>query len=179
MIETERLILREIKIEDALDMYEYSSDEMTNRYVTYDLYKSIDDAYNSINYFFLNRDETKQLNAFAIVYKENNKMIGTVDASSIFKEDNVEVGYVLNRDYWNKGLMTEAMEVYLRYLINEKKIRRIELSHHPKNIGSQKVALKLGFVYEGLRREYIKFDGEYIDIPYYSLLEGDLNDISK
>lgn len=174
MLETKRLYLRPVTIEDAEDMYAYSSDETVTRFVTYDTYTSMQDAYDSINHFFLNRDPSIQHQALAIVDKKTHKMIGTCDASKIFQTDMVEVGYVLHRDYWNKGIMSEAMRAYCLWLFEEKNIRRLELTHDPRNIGSKKVAQKLGFVYEGKRRAYIKIDGVYQDMPYYSLLKGDL-----
>ncbi len=174
MLETKHLILRPITLEDAQDLYDYSSDPLVTEMVTYDTYSSIDDAYTSLKYFFLNRDPKVQFEAMAIVDKETGKMIGTCDASKIFNVDNVEVGYVLNRDFWNKGYMSEAMKVYCLWLFEDKKIRRIELTHNPKNIASKRVAEKTGFIYEGNRRGYTKIDDTYTDMPYYSLLKGDL-----
>lgn len=178
MIETKRLVLRPVKRSDAEDIYEYSSDPDVTRFVTYDTYSSLSDAYTSLDHFFLNRDLKTHFEALAIVDKSTNKMIGTVDASKIFNTDNVEVGYVLNRDYWNQGIMSEALAAYCDYLFNEKSIRRIELSHVKRNLGSKRVAEKVGFVFEGFRREYGIVNGRYEDMPFYSLLKGDLiNDI--
>ena len=174
MIETKRLILRPVSINDAQDIYEYSSDEEVTKMVTYDTYTSMEDAYQSLNHFFLNRDPNVQFEAMAIVDKNTQKMIGTCDASALFRKDMAEVGYVLHKDYWHKGIMTEAMRAYCQWLFEEKGLRRLELTHDPRNIGSKKVAEKLGFVYEGKRRAYIKIEGAYSDMPYYSLLKGDL-----
>lgn len=174
MIKTKRLILRPVSINDAQDIYDYSSDEEVTKMVTYDTYTSIEDAYQSLNHFFLNRDPNVQFEAMAIVDKNTQKMIGTCDASALFRKDMAEVGYVLHKDYWHKGIMTEAMRAYCQWLFEEKGLRRLELTHDPRNIGSKKVAEKLGFVYEGKRRAYIKIEGAYSDMPYYSLLKGDL-----
>ncbi len=174
MIETERLILRPVLREDAESIYAYSSDEETIRYVTYDRYESMDDAYASLDNFFLNRDHDTWFEALAIVIKETGTMIGTVDASRVRRGDDVEIGYVMHKDYWNQGIMTEAVTAYCEWLFKEKGIRRIEVTHFPINIGSKRVVEKVGFVYEGLRRAYALVDGEYIDMPYYSLLERDL-----
>jgi [ribosomal protein S5]-alanine N-acetyltransferase len=56
VIETSRLILRPVCRDDAESIFAYSSDEETTRYVTYDTYRSMDDAYVSLDRFFLNRD---------------------------------------------------------------------------------------------------------------------------
>lgn len=174
MLETERLILRPVERSDASAIYRYSSDPRVTEFVTYDTYSSMDDAYNSLDHFFLNRDPEKQFEALALVLKENNEMIGTVDSGPLRFGDMVEIGYVLHRDYWNLGLMSEAVDAYVRYLFDEKNIRRIEISHIAENVGSKRVIEKTGFVYEGVRRQYAKFKDTYVDIPYYSLLKGDL-----
>ncbi len=174
MIETKRLILRPIEYGDAESLYAYSSDPLVTEMVTYDTYTSMDDAYDSLENFFLNRNPKVQFEALAIVLKENGRMIGTVDSGPIMRGDTVEVGYVLHRDYWNQGIMSEAVHAYVRYLLNDKGLRRLEITHLPQNIGSKRVIEKVGFVYEGNRRAYAKFYNEYVDMPYYSLLKGDL-----
>lgn len=174
MIETSRLILRPVCRDDAKSIFAYSSDEETTRYVTYDTYRSMDDAYVSLDRFFLNRDPETWFEAMAIVLKDCGTMIGTVDASCIRRGDEVEIGYVIHRDYWNQGIMSEAVLAYCEWLFKKKGIRRIEVTHLPVNIGSKRVAEKVGFVYEGIRRAYMLVDGEYLDMPYYSLLERDL-----
>ena len=179
MIETKRLILRPVVYEDAQAIYDYSSDRDVVRYVTYDQYQSMDDAYDSLRSFFLNRDPDKQFEAMAIVLKKNNKMIGTCDTSSIFREDMVELGYVLHKDYWNQGIMSEAAYAMCQWLFKEKDIRRIEVTHDPRNIASKRVIEKVGFKFEGLRRAYTAIDNKYQDMPYYSLLEEDINERIK
>mgnify|MGYP001163256768 FL=1 len=174
MLETERLILRPVQIEDAEDMYAYASDPLVTEMVTFDTYTSMQDAYDSINTFFLNRDPNTHFEALAIVDKESLRMIGTVDAGKVVRGDMVELGYILHRDFWNRGIMTEAARRYIQYLFDDKGIRRIEVSHHPKNMASKRVIEKLGFVFEGVRRQYVKFGDSYADVPYYSLLKGEL-----
>ncbi|NLC65082.1 MAG: GNAT family N-acetyltransferase [Erysipelothrix sp.] len=174
MLETDRLILRPIEKDDAQALYEYSSDPLVTEYVSYNTYKSMHDAYDSLQHFFLNRDPNKHFNALAIILKESQRMIGTVDSGPIQMGDTVEIGYVLHRDYWNQGLMTEAVMCYVRHLFEDKNIRRIEITHLKQNEGSRRVIEKVGFVYEGDRRQHTKFGDTYVDMPFYSLLKGDL-----
>ena len=69
MIETKRLILRPIEYGDAESLYAYSSDPLVTEMVTYDTYTSMDDAYDSLENFFLNRNPNVQFEALAIVLK--------------------------------------------------------------------------------------------------------------
>ncbi len=174
MIETERLILRPVAYEDAESIYAYASDAETTKWVTFDTYKSIEDAYWALDNFFLNRNPEEWFEALAIVDKESGRMIGTIDASRVRPNNSVEIGYIMHKDFWNKGIMSEAVKAYCIWLFEEKGIRRLELTHIIENIGSKNVALKNGFVFEGIRRDYGMENGKHVDLPYYSLLERDI-----
>lgn len=174
MIETERLILRPVKYEDAESIHAYASDEETTRYVTFNTYTSMQDAFDSLEHFFLNRNPKEWIEAYAIIDKESGRMIGTVDPSKTTESKSVELGYIIHKDFWNRGITTEAVKAFCKWLIKEKDIRRIEITHLPENIASKKVILKSGFVFEGFRREYRLYNGKFIDLPFYSLLERDL-----
>lgn len=174
MLETERLILRTVVYDDASAIFDYCKDEETTRYVRFKRHVTIEDTYEQLEKTFLNRDPKKRLDAFAIVDKKSGRMIGTVDASEFKDNNSVELGYMIHKDFWNKGVMTEAVSCVARWLILEKDLHRIELTHNIENEASKKVALKCGFVFEGIRRAYRLVDGEYIDLPFYSLLKRDL-----
>lgn len=90
VLETQRLILRPVIYENAQSFYDYASDEETTQYVTFDTYTSMQNAYDSLDHVFLNRDPKLQLDAFAIIDRESNRMIGTVDSSSIKANKSVE-----------------------------------------------------------------------------------------
>ena len=170
IVETDRLILRPVTYEDAEDLYDYCSDVEVTKYLTFPTYKSMEDAYTSLDKFFLSRGDN--LEAYAIVLKENNKMIGTVDPLA-FHNGISEIGYVINRNYWGNGYMTEAVIKTCEELF-KLGIRRIEVCHHPDNMRSKRVIEKCGFVYEGLRRKYRKFGDRYFDLMFYSLFEEDV-----
>lgn len=170
-LETERLILRPVNIEDADDMYEYSSKEEVVDFVTFPKHESVEDSKEAIKTFFLSRPSKAWPEAFAIVLKENNKMIGTCDFWPLSDEGCFEMGYVLNPKYWNLGIMSEAGERILDFAFNDYGVRRMELNHIENNYSSQKVALKLGFVYEGTKRKAVNFKNNYKDLLFYGLLE--------
>lgn len=175
MIVTERLILRPIMMEDAEDMFEYAIDEEVTKYITWDPHESLDVTRATIQDFFLSREEKGLLPSFAVVIKETNKMIGTCDTVGIINRfGSVEIGYTLNRNYWGKGYATEATRALCTYLFKEIGVRRIEIRHHPDNIGSRRVIEKCGFVKDGVSRKCMRFGDEYVDIPMYSLFEEEL-----
>lgn len=172
-LETKRLILRPVAVEDMQAIYDYSSDELVTQYVSYDTYTSMADAQWAMDHLFMNRDPLVQFDAYALVHKETKRMIGTVDFGRIRFGDITEVGYVMHREFWGQGLMTEALKAACLEVFKHG-IRRIEVCHYEGNIGSKRVIEKTGFVFEGIKRQFAKTDKGYLDCPFYSLLKGDI-----
>ncbi|WRK51777.1 GNAT family N-acetyltransferase [Coprobacillaceae bacterium CR2/5/TPMF4] len=109
-LKTKRLILRPWQEDDVEDFYEYARVEGVGEMAGWSHHKNIEESQMILKTFI---EERKTL---AIVYQENNKVIGSIgleycrdDLDSSF--DNLkgrEIGYVLNKDYWGKGIMSEA-----------------------------------------------------------------------
>ncbi len=73
--------------------------------------------------------------------------------------------------------MSEALTLFSDHLFKWKKVNRLELRIHPDNIGSNRVAEKCGYVFEGINRKAVKrFDG-YADMKIYSLLRDEFYSI--
>jgi len=169
-LETERLILRKLRLEDAKDVFEYASDPEVSKYVTWEPHKSIEDSINFIK-FTHERYEKKEGIIWGIVYRENNKVIGTCDISPVTKHFRAEIAYTLARDYWGKGIMTEAVKEVIRFGFEKMNLNRIQAMCIPENIGSYRVMEKVGMKYEGLIREYIYIKGKFQDLKLYSILK--------
>lgn len=171
-VETKRLLLRKIQESDASDMFEYASDLKTIEWLTFPRHESVEDSLKVIQDFFLKRVENGIPSGYCLVLKENNKMIGTCDFAQILRFDSAEIGYVLNRQYWNQGYMSEACLKLIEMSFDYVGLRRLEILHSVHNIASQRVIEKCGFVYEGLKRKYApNSKGEYYDHKCYSLLK--------
>lgn len=174
-IETQRLILRPIKCEDAQDMFEYTSDEEVVKLLSFPKHVDVQQSESSIRDYFLTRPERGIPDAYAIILKQNNKMIGTVDVHTVHFEDVGEIGYVLNRNYHNQGLMSEALIAALPIWFHYCGFRRLEIMHNVINIGSRRVIEKAGFIQEGVYRKLrSEKDGIYYDFPFYGMLKEDL-----
>jgi len=85
------------------------------------------------------------------------------------------IGYDLNRDYWGRGITTEALRSIIRYAFSGKLpcpiVNRIQADTIPGNIASEKVLLKLGFVEEGIRRQSGYWKDQYHDLKCFGLLK--------
>lgn len=152
-IETERLILRKFKITDVDDLYEYASDEEVTKFLSFETYKSRNDGVDYITNVALPKYNEENSYKWAIEYKENGKMIGSIDCSTIYlKRKCAELGYVLNRSYWGKGIMPEAAQAVIEYLFQEG-FERIEAVHDVNNPKSGRVMQKVGMTHEGTMRK--------------------------
>ncbi|MBO1913606.1 GNAT family N-acetyltransferase, partial [Microvirga sp. 3-52] len=109
MLETERLILREITNEDANAVYSsFSNDEVT-RYYGQDTMKDIEEAEKIIDIFALNYIEKRGIR-WGIQRKDDQKVIGTIGFHAwVHKHKRAEIGYEIHPDYWRNGYTHEAL----------------------------------------------------------------------
>jgi len=170
-IETERLILRKLKVSDAKDIYEYAKNPQVSKYTMWHAHKSSTESASFLTY--LTRNYRKGIpEAWGMLLKENNKIIGTCGFYKIDERcRNGEVGYAMGKDYWGKGLMTEALRAMLEFGFKKIGLHRIQANTKPGNKGSEKVLLKNGFKFEGLMRDSIFAKGQYHDLRVFSILE--------
>ena len=147
ILETDRLILRAWEITDLDDFFEYASVEGVGEKAGWEHHKSKDKSLEILKMFI----EEKKV--FAIVLKENQKVIGSIGIEELSEEldkdlDNLlgrELGYVLNKDYWNKGIMKEAVSKVVEYCFNTLKLNFLMASYFNHNIASKKVLENLNF----------------------------------
>ena len=156
-LETERLVLRPLQLEDAKTVYEsWTSDDEVSRYVRWSTHKNINETIEYINNTI---EKNKQDNYFewGIVLKEENQLMGAI-AAFPSEEGRIELGYNIAKKYWRNGYTTEALKRVMEYLINEKGIHHFRCSHVVLNPASGAVMQKVGFKY--VKNEIKdKFDG--------------------
>lgn len=169
-IETERLILRDASVDDAEDMFEYAKLEEVTKYLSWKPHLSVKDSEKLLEML---SKEAKEKDSYAlkvIVLKENDKMIGTIDAR-IFGDGlkDAEFGYCLNPKYWNKGYMSEALKAFIQALHKEHSVENVFGSFERENIASKRVMQKNEmYYYETVRRNF-KNKGEVELIRYKEL----------
>lgn len=174
VIETDRLILRKFTIFDAQDMFDYASNKNVSKYVTWPVHQSIDNAKGFIDEIVNNYRKGDFPAPWAIVYKSNNKVIGTVDFVNYNDENKcAEIGYAISEDYWKKGITSEAAKAIMKVGFEQLNLNRIEALCHVDNIGSARVMQKLGMKLEGTLRQKMFVKGEYWDIHIYSILKDE------
>ena len=169
MIETERLILRPFLESDAEDVFEYLKNPMVNCFACMKT-NSLEDAKKAV----LDRSKDKEY-YFAIVLKENGKVIGEIDAmpetpapdekNSVL--DTFSPCWMLNKNYHGKGYAYEAAQAFFDYLFCEKGARRIYAYTEDYNASSKKLCEKLGMRREGMFMEFVSFINDEDGNPIY------------
>lgn len=169
-IETERLILRDASVDDAEDMFEYAKLEEVTKYLSWKPHISVKDSEKILEMLSKEAKEKDSYVLKAIVLKENDKMIGTIDAR-IFGDGlkDAEFGYCLNPKYWNKGYMSEALKAFIQALHKDHGIENVFGSFERENIASKRVMQKNEMYYYETVRRVFKNKGEVELIRYKEL----------
>lgn len=155
ILETERLILRPITLDDAEACFSWGSDERVARFMCYPTAKDISETIAWIKTTFVDEEEWN----WAFVLKSENRVIGTGGIGpNKFMDGYWGIGYNLHYDYWHKGYCTEAMRAIVDYAHNELGVNKICSDHAVDNPRSGKVMEKLGLKFHHYG-EYSKLDG--------------------
>ncbi|MBQ8094715.1 MAG: GNAT family N-acetyltransferase [Clostridia bacterium] len=178
-LETERLILRRIRMSDADDIFAYSKDPEVARYVLWDAQTDIREARQYCR-SMIRQYRLDEPSSWGIIERFSGHLIGTIGYMS-FDEHNhsTEVGYSLAHWKWNQGIMTEALGEVIQYTFSSMDINRIEAQHETENPASGRVMEKCGMHKEGILRQRLYNKGRYVDVSLYSILKSDLNRSSE
>ncbi len=154
-IETERLILRTVTLEDAEAIFRWTSDPDVNRYMIYPLHQDIEVTREWLK----SRDtDGKDTYDLGFVLKETGELVGM--GGIYYKEelDIWNIGYNLRKDCWGRGLVPEAMKAIIDYVDKEKGVRAIMGEFAKENAKSKRVMEKLGMTF-WKECQYTKLDG--------------------
>ena len=173
VLETEHLLLRGLKATDATDMFDYAQREDTTRYLVWYPHASVEYTEEYLEYI----ERLCRAGSFydwAVIDKESGRMIGTCGFTRFdFRHDSAEIGYVLNPDFWGRGLMPEAAAAVMNFGFEKLLLNRIEAKHLTGNEASRRVMEKLGMTYEGVSRGAMLIKGKYRDVHTCAILKSE------
>lgn len=177
IIETDRLVLRPTRMSDAEDIFEYASGENVGRYAGWKLHETIEETRQIIETVF------SEENVFAIVLKENGKVVGSIgliaDPKRVYDRVRM-IGYALGEAYWGRGYMTEAAGALTDYGFETLDLVMISAYCYPSNERSRGILKKLSFEYEGRLSLCEKsISGEVLDNECYALTKTDFRKIKQ
>ena len=171
LTETERLRLRPWRIEDLEDFYNYAKNPEVGPWAGWKPHADIEESRERLTRWVDGMEDGFET---ALELKETGKVIGSIGVMADGHRPKIEgcrsLGYVLGRDYWGRGLMTEAVRAVIDYAFRTMKLRLLTITHYTINERSRRVIEKCGFVYEGtLRAGSAIYNGEERDLCCYSL----------
>jgi ribosomal-protein-alanine N-acetyltransferase len=169
-LKTDRLILRQLTMEDVEFVFQHFHDPQVVQYLM-DEPPVADYAQAQAIIDFYLEPEGKTQNRWGIVRRADNRLIGTCGYHKWEKAHfRAEIGYDLSPDCWGQGYMTEALRSVLRHGFGRMGLNRIDALVYIHNDRSIQLLQRLGFRQEGLLRDYFCLDGIFFDHFLFALL---------
>jgi len=170
-LETERLILRELTLDDAEFYFRHFNITEIVKGCCFPGPKSLDAAREELELYCINPFKENSGIRWGIVMKGNNELIGTCGFTHWWKnEHRGEIGYDLNPAYWRQGIMTEALHAILKYGFESMDLNKIQALIDSENVRSQKLVLRLGFKKQSVLPQNSVFEGQPRDEVCFSLM---------
>jgi [ribosomal protein S5]-alanine N-acetyltransferase len=171
-LQTPRLILRKLEISDAEDIFAYASDPQVTAYTAWTTHQSIDDTYEYLRNFVFELYRSDKGMDWGIVEKASGKLIGTCGLYASPEHRRATLGYVLNRDYWGQGLVTEAAKTAIAFGFHVMQLQRIQSVCDVDHLASARVLEKVGMQFEGILHNYLFYKERSWDVKMYAILRS-------
>ncbi|GIO21707.1 GNAT family N-acetyltransferase [Oceanobacillus sp. J11TS1] len=175
VLDTERLILREIVKEDAKGIYACFSNDDVTRFYGQETLSNIEQAERVVEFFAKNYKEKRGIR-WGIERKDTQGLIGTIGFNAWTpKHKRAEIGYEIHPGHWRKGYVSEALLKVISYGFNDMDLTRIGAVVFLENEASNNLLTKVGFQKEGILKDYMYQNGVAYDTNIYSLLKNNSN----
>ena len=152
-IKTERLTITTFSPDMAQSVYENSQDEDTRRFVPDEVYDSVEEAREAIDFLMSRYDSADGPFVYPILINDSGKNIGYVQLCKLgLEEVSWEIGYHIAKDFTGKGYATEAVKDFLPAMAQKLNLSEIYGICLAENTASIRVLEKCGFnqIYKGL-----------------------------
>lgn len=170
-LETERLILRKINVNDYREAYtSWCNDERVSRYVFWYPHKN-ENITKELYDMWIKEYDKDYTYRWIVQNKDTNELMGTIDVVKANIDDKIaEVGYCYGVKFWGQGYGTEALKEVLKYLFQEG-FDIITLKHDANNPASGRIMQKCGMKQDGIFRKRVidKYSKQRNDIIEYSI----------
>ncbi|MEW4430885.1 MULTISPECIES: GNAT family N-acetyltransferase [Paenibacillus] len=177
LAETERLILREIGLDDWESIHTYTVSPEVTKYTAWGPNTEQDTTAYIEQVLQSQQEQPRSQYDLAVCLKTDGTLVGSV---GIYTEGtNAEMGYVMNPQYQGRGFAAEASHALLGLGFNTLGVHRIYAKCRPNNKASERVMQKIGMEYEGLMREHWFYKGAFHDSLLYSILAREYAQLQK
>ncbi len=150
-LESERLIIRDAKVSDAPFYFKLFNDPDWIQFISDKGLKTVKETETYLKDILLKNLQLGGLGFFTVILKETNKPIGTSTALQRDKLKYIDIGYGFLPEYRGKGYATEATKLIIEYVRTKFQQEKVFAFTMPENKASQKLLIKLGFKYVGLK----------------------------
>jgi len=165
-----RVSLRWLEDRDAGDLFAIFSDSEVMRYWSWTPWT---DRAAAVELIEGSRQQfaAGTLYQWGVTLRDADAVIGTCTLADIHAQNRrAEIGFILRRDHWGRGLMFDATRTLLGFAFDQLNMHRIEADVDPRNTASIRLLKRLGFVREGYLRERWLVGDEVNDTEFYGLL---------
>ncbi len=153
MIETERLSFRKFTLDDLPQLIEQRSDPEMSRYLGGTRMQNPESLAKRIR-FYMSCYETHGFGMCPMFWKETGEMIGAAGIQPLEDTGEIEVGYSVVKNFWGRGIGTEAARGWMTFGFNECSLDRIVAVAVVENTASRRIMEKLGMKYEKTEPHY-------------------------
>lgn len=173
-IETDRLILRQFRIEDARDMYNnWATDAEVTKFLTWSPHPDINFTKNLLENWIGKYFEPTWYN-WAIELKETEEVVGNISVVKLNERiEAADIGYCMGKAWWGREIMPEALRAVIEYLFEEVGLNRVAACHDVNNPKSGRVMSKAGMTKEGVLRAAGRNNQGICDEVWYSILKSE------
>jgi [ribosomal protein S5]-alanine N-acetyltransferase len=174
-LETRRLLLRDIRISDAIRIFEMRADNRVNEFIARPNMQSERQANELVNKT-IKAYRDKLAVEWAAVRKGSSDIIGTCGYNRIdFLNLRAEIGGELSSHFWGRHLAQEAVEAIVNFGFYTMNLHSIEAKVSPLNRGAIYLLESIGFKKEAHFREMICFEDMFSDLAVYAMIKGEEN----
>ncbi|HEV7378712.1 MAG TPA: GNAT family N-acetyltransferase [Dyadobacter sp.] len=174
VLETERLVLYQLTFADTEGIFQLRGNPVAMRYIGKPVLEHLSEAEVLIRHY---QDQLHSANGitWGIRLKNlNEPLVGIIGFHRLEKQNyRAEIGYMIHPDYWGKGMMSEAIQIVLKYGFESMGLHSVEARINPDNEQSANILNRNGFVKEAYLKESYCFEGHFYDSEIYSLLVSD------
>ncbi len=172
-IETNRLLLRNLSVNDAVNLFAIRTHAKVNRYLNRAPDACLEISALKIKEILALQQKNETILWVITLKDQPEKMIGNIGYWRIIKEHyRAEIGYMLHPDYWQQGIMKEALDAVIDYAFDKMNLHSIEANINPDNIASGALLQSCGFLKEAFHKENFYYDGVFYDSIIYSRLNN-------
>jgi ribosomal-protein-alanine N-acetyltransferase len=152
-VETARLCLRMFVADDADELSLITRDPEVMRYIATGLPISREETTHNLN-SIINGFNRRGFGRWAVTLKETGRLIGYCGLTLLDEAVGVELVYLFGKDYWGKGIATEAARASLHYAFKELKLKRVVALTKPDNARSRRVLERIGMKFQTYSHYY-------------------------